>query len=132
MCVSKPKVPKAPEVIERQPYKMPAPRNSVDTGDPSKRSRQMSGIVNPGGAQGDTSVASTTANPIGAQTLGGGPPLPLGGGTSTSTAAPIIASPTAAPPATTASSTSRPRGFVYTGRNRTGGGGGTRSYAALL
>jgi len=115
MCVSKPKVPKPPAVIERQPYKMPAARNSVDTGDPNRRRLMMAGVTNPGGAQGDTSVASTTANPLGAQTLGGGPPLPLGGGVSTTAAQPILTgSPTAAPTATNAAAR-RAKGFIFSG-----------------
>ena len=83
MCiVSAPKQQAIPPVIQRQAFKQPAPFGSYASG--AGKVPGAPEIVNPNGAQGDTSVASTTRNPLGSQVLGGGSALPLGGGGSSS------------------------------------------------
>lgn len=59
MCTSKPKVPKATPVVQRQPYKNAPSRESLASGtDPNTLRRLIAGVAT--SAQGDTSQASTT------------------------------------------------------------------------
>lgn len=88
MCTSKPKVPKAAPVIQRQAYKSPAPRESLSSGDASAGAsrRRIPGLAT--SAQGDASTASTTRSAFGGDAIN--PVIGGGGGASTVSAPPAI------------------------------------------
>ena len=104
MCLSKPKIPQPAPVIERQPYKNPAPFSSFfDPTSADARRRLIAGIVT--GPQGDTSQASTTRGvvPPGSNsalgggsvsdTLGGGASMAPGSGTTPGASDPVGTTP---------------------------------------